>query len=474
MNQQWVKDNLNPDLGITTAANVYNEWLNLNFGAMYDVVTGVDSVRAVKYRYAKEIGYDMSVMDGRYSVFTNGETSEYIVAIDGYLRRSGRYEDYYEKVWGSKIHRETQILEFFDKDIKDGKEVALKPEDIELLRNLKESNLYGQTGMMEVLAMDALKESIEKNLPLNALCRNITFDLDSGTLITSITILNEETGRNETKTFRYKFNDCREAFGTKYITIEEYAKCITEFAIKRYEDGWYDFDYENSYGTTLRLQAQNELMESGLWNKEGVDRDQLIKEQIIVDDINKVFEDTYKDGRNRNVDVFVEIKDAAITTVSIAALVFALSNPGSAMAVALGITSGTLGIADGSYNIYQGDTVKGTIEIVGGVVAIGGEVYKLANISKVAKVGDVPYQTSYGKSSGNLTEGSLNSIDYIQLSNDLGKKIGADGYKLIDIEESLWLDKASRMQMTRHLFICVQQRRCLQNSLILEVIRPRK
>ena len=293
MDAWWVQERMLSEQGICEE-EIYEEWADLNYGAMYDAVNKNGTVRGVKYAMSNwfDIG-DHTTQEGRYVVYDNTQTSEYELAVEGYLGKYKHSEDYYNKIWGKdvKINRENQLMVYLTKDREEEKKEELTEAERTLLKEVRETNYYEGFGVCEYMDMNLLAKFMDEEMNADGLSKSAR--VEGNTIYIECTVY-DEFGQETKKSYTMDFSDCRDVFGSRYVSIDECTRMLYDFATVRYEEGWYtDIVVDDClYSTIAKEQAEayaREEIRHGVDEQQArEDYQQMVKELMITEDTTRM------------------------------------------------------------------------------------------------------------------------------------------------------------------------------------------
>lgn len=196
-------------------------WKEYMFGAMYDYVNGIDSIGANKYILTNKMGFPNNTETiGVYSVMTKYPTSLYESEAEAYLSLYNHKTQYYERIIGKS--NPTEQLGVFLREDKNKPKAKISEADMEYLESTRNSSFYSYYGCVEFTDLDGIEAMILKdNKDAERIVRD---DVNK-----SITIV-WRTDSGEEKSFVYNFNNSKELFNSTYISGEEYAARVVEYA----------------------------------------------------------------------------------------------------------------------------------------------------------------------------------------------------------------------------------------------------
>lgn len=323
-----------------------NPWKEYMFGAMYDYVNNIPSVRANKYILTEKFGYpDNKETYGVYNVYTSYPTSLYEAEIDAYLSQYEHKDNFYNSMLQTNPDPNKQLRMYFEADFGDVRK--LTDEEKEFLISVRNSEFYDKYGCTEYQDKETLY------LLLKGKTENAIVTMEGNNII--ITPIN-----GEGEPFVFSFSATKSIFGTTYISGEEYFEQMEAFANYKSNHGMISEKDTEKYKKEYEEIITEQYGEEAVLKITAEDYERYVKLKAA----GAVLEDTYINSKVRKVDKFTKVKNIVVGTIGIGACLIALLFPGTTIAAICGITASVSCLADGVIRVSQGDVEEGRNEVV--------------------------------------------------------------------------------------------------------------
>ncbi|MCQ2544275.1 MAG: hypothetical protein MJ126_08945 [Lachnospiraceae bacterium] len=392
------------------ATDAFLGWYTYTYGGMIDFVLNEPSVRATKYAFEKYIFpfADYSTQD-YYHANTNEVDTMYLFSIEAYIAQSGRTDKYYEGLIGSKVNREKQLLIYLNEDVANGNIKSITDyteEEILLFMIEYDSTSASDYGCPDFMSMDSLANLLEHELEGTG---ERSYRIEGNTLY--ITFKGGEDIYGNTyprQELAFTFDTAIDAFGKKYITLQEFRNVAAEVAVKQVEGGFYMSDYARD---ELYKDAVAILCQTG-----GFTEDQLAS--LPADELNQLIISTeeillangmierFQDGRMRVVDgVYQSGKEVSESVANLLKFASFLCPGIGAITIASEVTT----IGQVGWDAMFGEADMSSLkDIAMALINMGAEVHDGESLGKVLSA----------ISSGELSMESLKTIyDNIDFEN---------------------------------------------------------
>jgi len=197
---------------------------------------------------------------------------------------------------------------------------------------------------------------------------------------------------------------------------------MTEFSAYRYENGWISAEtigcWEEKVDAIIEQQA--EVMGIDYNSLDDATKEELREQSIICADLEDKLINVYLSNRKTASDEFNEFWDEIMLGAGVACALMFLVTPAGVAEFA----TFTIGIADGTKKIWQGDTAEGVTEI--GISVIG-------EIAYVAK------EVSAGRKVAKLMDGATGAVDDLDFAIDASKFDDLEYIKANPLSENYYL-----------------------------------
>ncbi len=378
------------------SGELYQSWYDYMYGGMYEYVEGIGTARASKYGLENHMDFINQKSEyGVYQVYDNVENDYYKFCKNAYLYRYDHAEEFYNHVLNedgvttdlkeyllTSDNDDERLIYYIKKDIENSAKTDFTYAERDLIDKNYEAYINGELAYSKnIYDMACLLQNDRSIFALGA-CE-VSVD---GLKVKVDATLMESEGYLSTHNDSYvmDFSDCcTYAFGSYYISNEDFIQKSMEFCAYRYDNGWTDPAVKEERIETVDEILQKQAEAYGI-SLEGLDEDamnELRRDAMIMADSQGLICTAYLPERTSAIDDFNDKWDETMLCLGVACSLLAFLTPGGAVEV----MAFTLGAADGVKKLAQGNYSEGALELGITVLGSGMALYDKLDEIKDAK-----------------------------------------------------------------------------------------
>ena len=377
-------------------SELYFSWLDYVYGGMYDYVEGIGTARASKYGLENHMDFTNQKSEyGVYQVYDNVENDYYKFCKNAYLYKYDHAEEFYNHVLNedgvttdlkdyllTSDNDDERLIYYIKKDIENSAKTDFTYAERNMIEKNYEAYVNGELVYSKnIYDMACLLQNDQSIFALGA-CE-VSVD---GLKVKVDATLMESEGYLSTHNDSYvmDFSDCcTYAFGSYYISNEDFIQKSMEFSAYRYDNGWTDPAVKEE-----RIEAVDEILQKqaeayGI-SLEGLDEDamnELRRDAMIMADSEGLIYTAYLPERKSAIEDFNDKWDETMLCLGVACSLLAFLTPGGAVEV----MAFALGAAEGGKKLVQGNYSEAALEIGITVLGSGMALYDKLDEIKDAK-----------------------------------------------------------------------------------------